>query len=343
MFRPSRYRHFAVAAVLAALVAAAPAVAFAQTRYPDVPVLVAGEDEGAQQHGLYCGSGPWIVPRSHGIFQRVIAEIKGVASRAGFRVIDEAAVAVDLDWKIRDGRPKMDLIDLAKMMNRSADATHGVRALVLFSIHVTPNCLWALHKFQIRMKGEIYDLASNQFVDTVEKQQEYAERPGCLDDPGCISGVVGGRAREVAATLGDGLAAKLARYRKASAGGTAPGTVTTAKPADRGHGIQTPYTVTFEYFDRREAVTIIAVMADEFPGYKSHRLMRTDQAVRKYAYITTAKPAKMEEWLTILLADMNFDPDKEIRIAIDGTDITVEKIVPTPDRPRSADEKAIFK
>ena len=51
----------------------------------------------------------------------------------------------------------------------------------------------------------------------------------------------------------------------------------------------------------------------------------------------------MEEWLTILLGDMNFNPDKEVRIAINGAKITVEKIVPTDDRPRSTDERARFK
>ena len=174
------------------------------------------------------------------------------------------------------------------------------------------------------MRVDIYDLPSNQLIDYFEPtEKEHRGLCGYLDDEDCISRVVDRDATKVSATtLGEALVKKLARYR----GGPA-----------------TPYTVTFNYFDRREAVAIIAVMADEFPGYKDHRVIRTDQGVRKYAYITTAKPTKMEEWLTILLADMNFDPDKEIRIAIDGTGITVEKIVPTPDRPRSADEKAIFK
>ena len=105
------------AVILAALVLATSASALAQTRYSDVPVLVVGEDED-----------PQTVSRSHEIFQRVIAELKGVMSRAGFRVIDEGAVSVDLGWEIRDRRPKMELIDLAKLMNRSGDATHGVRA-----------------------------------------------------------------------------------------------------------------------------------------------------------------------------------------------------------------------
>ena len=322
---------FIAPVVLAALVVSASA-APAQTRFPDVPVLVVGED-----------GDPQSVRRSHEIFQRVVAELKGVMSRAGFRVIDETAVSVDLGWEIRDRRPKKDLIDLAKLMNRSGDATHGVRALVPFSIRVDAKPLHTLTRIQTRMKGDIYDLTSNQFIDTFETEKSYSAPPGCLDERGCISRFVGGRAVEAATTLGDVLAKKLARYRSASAGvGKTPGSVATAAKSS-GHGMETPYTVTFRYFDRRAAVTIVAVMADEFPGYKSHRLIRSDQGVRKYAYITTAKPGKLEEWLAILLADMNFNPDKEIRIAIDGADIIVEKLVSTPDRPRSRDEKALFK
>lgn len=319
MFNLPECLRFVIAVGVAALVLAVSDSAFAQTRGPDVPILVVGEDED-----------PQTVRRSHEIFQRVIAELKGVMSRAGFRVVEEAAVAVDLRWEIRDRRPKMDLIDLAKMMNRSGDATHEVRALVPVSIHAYVKPLHALTRIRIRMKGDVYDLASNRFIDTFEPEEKlYSGPPGCDDDRGCISRVVGRHARQVATTLGDALVKKLARYRDVPAGG--------------GHGIETPYTVTFKYFDRREAVTIAAVMKDEFPGHKDSRLIRSDQGVRKYAFITTAKAAKLEEWLTILLVDMNFNPDKEIRIAIDGTDITVEKIVSTRDRPRSPDEKALFK
>ena len=320
-----KHRRFLVAAVLTALVLSASASAVAQTRYPDVPVLVVGDDED-----------PQTVPRSHEIFRRVVAELKGVMSRAGFRVIEEAAVAVDLEWKIRDRRPKMDLIDLAKGMNRSGDATHGVRALVLLGIRVSTERLNAWTKIRVRMNGDIYDLASNQFIDTFETEKWFMGRPDCQYDDGCVS-EAGRHARKVAATLGDALATKLAGYRDASAGGGG------TPPGAPGHGIETPYTVTLRYFDRKEALTIIGVMAGEFPGAKSLTAISADQGVRKYSYITTAIPTKLEEWLTILLADMNFNPDKEIRIAIDGTSITVEKIVSTKDRPRSADEKALFK
>ena len=165
--------------------------------------------------------------------------------------------------------------------------------------------------------------------------------------------MVGERARELAADLGVVMATKLEHLRKVSVGSGQPPTASgravtgatrgTVRGKGSGHGMVTPYTVTLRYFDRREALTIIGVMADEFPGYNTHTLLSANQAIRKYSYITSAKPHKMEEWLTILLGDMHFNPDKEIRIAINGANITVEKIVPTDNRPRSADEKVRFK
>lgn len=106
-----------------------------------------------------------------------------------------------------------------------------------------------------------------------------------------------------------------------------------------GHTMQISYTVTLRYFERREALIIIGAMADEFPGYKTHTIISREPAVRRYSYLTSAKPHKMEEWLTILLRNMNFDPDKEVVTLIKGNEITIEKILPAPRRPGSREEK----
>jgi virulence-associated protein VagC len=45
----------------------------------------------------------------------------------------------------------------------------------------------------------------------------------------------------------------------------------------------------------------------------------------------------------VLLMDMGFNVDKQVEIMMQGSDIIIEKIVTTPNRPRSADEKARFK
>ena len=308
------------------------------TRYADVPVLVVGEDEDRTT-----------VKRSSDIFKRVLAELKHGMKRIGFRMVDEESVAVDLGWKVKDRRPKTELFEVAKLMTRSGKASHRVRAMVLFRIHAAAKSLGSLTKVQTRIDGEVYDVISNEFIDTFEMpRQEYPAPADCLDSKLCITEVVGDRAREIAGSLGVVLARKLARYRDGSAGGQATGGAVTGDGggsgagSGSGHGLQTPYTVTLRYFERREALTIIGVMADEFPGYRSHTLMSQAPAVRKYEYVTTAKPHKMEEWLTILLGDMNFDPDKEVALLFQGSEITVEKIVPTPDRPKSGDEKARF-
>ena len=300
------HRRFTVAVILAVLVLSAPAAALAQARSLDVPVVVMGVD------------GRQTLPRNHELFQRVIAEVKGVMSRAGFRVIEEGAVGVALGWKIGEWRNRQrlseeDLIDLVMGMNQSNDATHGVRALVVLSIHPAVRRLHTLTKVTIRMRGKVYDVPSNQFVDTFEPDvPTHFGAPDCdnLDDGNCISLVVNqSDTQDSVNQLGAALANRLSRHLEGSA---------------------RPYTVTFMYFDNREAVSIISIMADEFAGYRSHRAIRTDKGVRKYAYTTTATSAELERSLTGLLAEMKFKPD-EIRIAVNGTDITVEKIVPTPE------------
>ena len=340
-------RHQAIARKLfvplaLALSLSACSTTMAQTRYNDVPVLVVAEDEDKTT-----------VRRGSDIFKRVIAQLSHSMKRTGFRMVDEGSVSVDLGWRIRDRRKKTELIRLAKLMSKSGKATHQVRAMVLFRIHASipdnSDTKGGANSVQVRIDGEIYDILANEFIDTYEMPRTEYPAPAKCNNL-CVSEVVGDRARDIAGSLGVVLAKKLARYRDASAGGSGSARKGKAVTGDArrrgaasGHTMQIPYTLTLRYFDRQEALTIIGVMADEFPGYKTHTLITQEPALRRYSYITTAKPHKMEEWLTILLKDMNFNPDKEVVILIKGSEITVEKIVPTPARPRSKDEKVRFK
>ena len=299
--------------------------ATAQTRYADVPVLVVAEDEDTST-----------ARRSSELARRVVTALKGSMSRAGFRVIEEEAVAGDLKWTVRDRRPKIELFQLVKLMAKSGKAEHQVRAMVLYRTYVFLKSLSSVTRVQIRIEGEIHDLQSNQFLTSIEVKSPARMLPpqggGC--DEVCVT-AVGESAAKAAGSLGVVLAKKLARYRGASAG--------EKRGTGSGHTMQIPYTVTLRYFERSEALAIVGVMAEEFPGYKTHTLISQAPAVRRYSYITSAKSHKMEEWLTILLKDMNFDPDKEVAIQIRGNEIAVEKILPTPARPRSKEEKKFMK
>ena len=51
---------------------------------------------------------------------------------------------------------------------------------------------------------------------------------------------------------------------------------------------------------------------------------------------------KMEEWLTILLGEMNFGPDKEVAILFRGARSRWRRSSLPPDRPKSEDETVRF-
>ena len=338
---PSTAKLLGLAAVVSFATACAtyPPVANAQGNAgTNIPVLVMGEDED-----------PNSVKRSSDIFKRVIAELQGAMQRHGFRMVDEDSVAVDLGWTIADRRPKAELIEAVKLMSKSGKASHQVRAWVLFRIHAQAKELSFSTKVQTRIDGEIYDAASNQFLDTFEMpREEYPAPKDCLESSVCISEVVGDRAREIAGSLGEVLARKLERYSPPREGGTRSsatltgGSASTASSGE-GHGMLTPFTLTLRYFDDREALTIVGVMAEEFPGYEDHNLINKSAALRRYEYVTTAKAVKLEEWLYILLRDMGFDEKKEILVQVQGTEIMVDKLIPTPGRPVSPDEEKRFK
>ena len=312
----------------------------------NIPVLVASEDEN-----------PDTVKRSSNIFKRVIAELQESMQRHGFQMIDEESVAADLGWTIGDRRPKRELIERIKLMPKSGKASHQVRAWVLFRIFAQAKKLSFATKVRTRIEGEIYDAESNRFIGSFEwpdtaagqgSEIEYPAPHDCLENRLCISEVVGDRAREIAGSLGDTLAKKLQRYSPPRGSGTRAGGGTAvtgggSTAGDPGHGMITPYTVAFRYFDDHEALTIVGVMAEEFPGYRTHELISKSATVRRYNYLTSAKAAKLEEWLYILLRDMGFDVKNELLISVSGSNILVDKLIPTTDRPESPDEKKRFK
>jgi len=300
-----------------------------------IPVLVMGED-----------SDPTSVKRSSDIYKRVLTGLKDSMSRYGFRMMDEEFMAVELGWKITERRPKTELIEAAKLANAASRANTRSRAMVLFRVHATLKKLSFSNKVTTRIDGEIYDVNNNNFLGTFELNPQAYPAPADCDSI-CISEVVGAKARVIAEDLGDVLAKKLDYlHTDGSAGNSSSvsggSSSNDSIPSYAESNIPNAYTVNLKYFDTREALSIIGVMSDEFPGYKSHELLSKGSVNRSYEYVTIAKSSKLEEWLTILLLDMGFDIDKHIDISIQGTDIIVNKINATPDRERSEDETKRF-
>ena len=315
----------------------------AQNVATNIPVLIVAEDQDKTSF-YHCSD----------VHRRVMSELKGSMQRYGFQMLDEQSVASDLGWTddcasnstSSNRRSKRELVDSIKLMNKANQASARARAWVLYRIHAQGKKLKNSTALQVRIVGEIYDAASNNFLDNFQMPRETFPAPANCGKT-CVSEGLGDRASDVAMSLGDVLARKLERYSQPNSAGQAEPitdaeTKVTGRNTPVNHGMVTPYTVTLRHFNKSEMLTIIGVMADEFPGYKVHELMSSAAVVRKYDYRTTAKAHKMEEWLLILLRDMGFK-DKEFTIQMSGTNIRIDKLTPTPARPISPDEKARFK
>ncbi|MBF0419476.1 MAG: hypothetical protein HQL78_04855 [Magnetococcales bacterium] len=293
-----------------------------------IPVLVMGED-----------ADPKTISRSSNIFKRVLGELKANMGRQGFRMVDEEMLAVAGRWKIQERRPKTELIDVSRLANAAGDSRFNHRAMVLFSVFASKRNQGYANEIQTRIEGEIYDAKTYQFIDRFELPTAVYPGPAECNDV-CISETVGNKASEIAMSLGDILGKKLAFLQPQSNNSVTPTVgMTVAKgrdePVERyqpsaSHTMMTTYGVTFRHFDVAEILSIVGVMSGEFPGYSSHNVIEQGPAVQKYEYLSTATVAKMVEWLNILLLDMGLHPDRNVVILVEGTQITLDKITPSP-------------
>ena len=57
--------------------------------------------------------------------------------------------------------------------------------------------------------------------------------------------------------------------------------------------------------------------------------IRRGETLRRYEYVTTAAPATLERWLTLLLVDMGLDPAGPVALSVRPGEIGIERILPT--------------
>lgn len=275
-----------------------------------VTILVLGEDD----H-------PSLLPRHDPAFRRVVAELQELMDRRGFRVVDEAAIAADLGWDRRGDMDRTEVLEFAKLANASERARNRVRAAIVFRIEATIRDLAYTSRIDLALSGELYDVTTNRYLGGFDLPTETVSTPGRCYGAACASGVVGDRARLLAGELGSVLARKLAHLADPDESRVAS--------AARLEGV---YTVTLRHLATEDAMAILAVMADEFPGYRSHALIRSGTETRRYEYVTTASAAKLERWLTLLLLDMGLDPGGEVAMRVRDGHILIDRVLPRSSR-----------
>ena len=274
------------------------------SREGPIPVLVLGED-----------LDPDTVPRHDPAYRRGVAELQAAMDRQGFRVVDEDAVAAGLGWRRPEGRGRIDLLEVAKLANASERGTDRVRAVVLFRIEGSVTDLSYTTRVDLHLSGEIVDAVGNRYLGGFDLPAETVSTAGRCPAYGCASQAVAARAQDLATELGAVLATRLAHLASPAGG----------RDAAQLDGV---YTVTVRHLSPEDAMAIFDVMTGEFPGYRSHALIRRGRALRRYEYVTTADPATLERWLTLLLVDMGLDPGGPVALSVRPGEIRIERVLP---------------
>lgn len=295
-----------------------------------VAVLVMADDEDRAS-----------VKRSSAIFERVMGVLREGLRKQGFRMIDEESVAAGTSWVVRDRQSRSALVEMAVVSQRGGTTRYSARVLVLVRVLASASLRGPVARVRLRMQGDVFDVSIKQFLGSLEAPaMELAASAGCVRDRACLQDFVAEHAETAAGDLSRVVAEKLSLHLGMLPGGQPP----TSAPGEprrsaAGQPVPIPYTVTLWNFERREALLIVGVMAEEFPRYKEHTLLDAKLDVRKYAYVSSARPEKLKEWLGILLEDMAFKVDKDATVAIKGREIVLKKVVPVPHRPSSAEKK----
>lgn len=286
-------------------------------------VLVMGED-----------GNPDTMQRSSSPFRKVLSELKRSMAQDGFSTVDEEAVAANLGWRVTQRRPKYELMQTLKLMNKSPEAVNHARIMAVFSL----NARHIQHGFggevSILVDGELYDIQSNQFLNSFDLPRMSFPAPANCNNT-CAVDVVRDHAGDIAAGIGQVLSQQLSYLNNPQPAQATTSQSYQSQPAQATQygGLATPYTLTMRRLDTAEALNIINTMAREFPGYVSHDMINSNPAVRSYSYTTSAPAAKLEEWLYILLGDMNMRPGQNVQVLINGTNITLERVYGAATRP----------
>ncbi|MGF1544884.1 MAG: hypothetical protein ACFB00_10345 [Parvularculaceae bacterium] len=326
-------KNLTIAAVAAAGVAAfAPASqGFAQGG-TGVPIIVMAEDSDKNS-----------VKRSSDIFYRVVSEMQEQFAREGFWVIDESFLAAELDWTIRDRRPRQELAEVVKLACLDGDAIVCPRAMSIMKIRAFTQDKGFATKVRVRVSGDVFDRQTNAFLGSWEApRMEFPAPAGCKGV--CIEEVVGDKARDVAISVGTVLRNKLAPYNDAEkanvgqdrarapgAGATASAApVTDARGSKRATGLVNRYKINFRNFGRSELIEMQSIMTNEFPDFVKIDGITGPAENRIVNYASYAKSHKIDEWLHLMLLNLDY-PEGNVQVTLRGDrEFTVDRIVGTP-------------
>lgn len=285
---------------VAMLACAAPA-AWAQSSGPNL--LIMGEDADEDT-----------VPRNSRVFNRVQDALAEQINEMGFNLYDETAITLDNFAQGRVRRTDAELIDIAKSVRQPP-----IDVVMLFSIYASAEKLSYTTKIRARIEGRLLQVTNGQRIGNFEVVSPKSWRAPVDCSRECILETVGNNAKTLAQDLGVVLTDKLAYLVDGKAGGDGS--------SKDSAGLATAYTLTFNRFTEDEILDIEEYLV-VFSGYINHRTTRATMRNVEYWYESTISPSRLNRNLRKMLAQLEIKG----RVAMDGNNVTIEKITQRGER-----------
>lgn len=261
-----------------------------------VPVIVMADD-----------SDPNSVVRSSDVFDRVIEEVKAKMKAYDFRIIGEQELVAELQWNVRDRRPRSELAQTIDVACTSQQARLCPRALVALKIVASAEDLGFAKKGRIAVRGNIHDAQTNQFLGGWDGYHLEFPMPAQCDQL-CLERMVGDKARDIAASVGDVLRRRLARETEATA------------------GLVNEFRFNFRDFGFVELRDITREMETNFKGFVEVRGTSGDANSFYYTYATSASAYEVMGWLQETLTLKGLSEDDVYMANPSQTEIRVERL-----------------
>ena len=273
-------------------------------------VVVSGEDSDKNA-----------VVRSSEIYQTVISQIKESLMRSGYSVIDEDMLAVSAGFRVKDRRPKTELIETLKVANESGEPKLRSRLAVIFAIFPQIKRLSMADRIEsVRIRGDIYDMESLRSLSSFKINSKFKKvlSPNC--DEYCISEALVGVSDDLAMELGDTLTQKLSIALDEIGGGT--------QGSQSGTTVENSVARTLKLelvrFAFPEVKSILDTVEGKDPKAKL-TLLERGSSKRMYSYSTTHDMGLIEENIYEALEQAGID-FKKVKISMSPDEIRIENL-----------------
>ncbi len=287
------------------------------------------------------------IPASTSVSRAASASIQDIFQRQNYQVVGKEQIEAAGIARFPDRMSEVDALKNANAAKKSGKPEFDVVGVVVYTIHPiiqtnrTARGDVISREVTLDVTGKVYNAGEGFLGKFGPKTFGQSANLNCDQEAACISMVARQIANDLAAWLAQGSALHLNKLTGAdsprpsrpspqAAVQSSPQPGPAPQPAPnpgRNYevGLTNTYKFRFEHFASTEVLRLKGVMEGEWPGFVRAEGLKGGAPIWDYAYVSRAPQDKLVEWITLTIADMGYNPDRDLTITNIGTEIHLIK------------------